>query len=131
MKNAIRMLTSESGRQMNSFIVTTEEGGLIMIDGGYAFDGLVALGDRVALGAVNALKVRGIRVGVDVRVMGMDDSIYSRISSPAISTINRHTDEMAERGVDALLAMMQGADPQAQDLVVPHEVVERATTLGA
>ena len=38
MKNAIRMLTSESGRQMNSFIVTTEEGGLIMIDGGYAFD---------------------------------------------------------------------------------------------
>ena len=110
------------------------EAGLLVdscLDGGYAFDGLVALGDRVALGAVNALKARGIRVGVDVRVMGMDDSIYSRISSPAISTINRHTDEMAERGVDALLAMMQGADPQAQDLVVPHEVVERATTLGA
>ena len=38
MKNRIYMLTSESNRQMNSFIVTTEEGGLIVIDGGYDFD---------------------------------------------------------------------------------------------
>ena len=38
MKNTLYMLNSTSNRQMNSFIVTTEEGGLIMIDGGYAFD---------------------------------------------------------------------------------------------
>ena len=38
MKNAIRMLTSQSNRQMNSFIITTEENGVIVIDGGYAFD---------------------------------------------------------------------------------------------
>ncbi len=38
MKNTIYMLASESNRQMNSFIVTTEEGGVIVIDGGYEFD---------------------------------------------------------------------------------------------
>ena len=97
---------------------------------GYSFDGVVALGDRVALGVVNALKARGIDVGRDVRVIGMDDSIYSRISTPAISTVRRNTDEMAERGVSALLAMLRDEQPAESRIVVPHEVIERATTLG-
>ena len=101
------------------------------LDAGLSFDGVAALGDRVALGVVNALKVHGINVGHDVRVIGMDDSIYSRISTPAISTVHRHTDEMAERGVQALLAMMNGKEPAQRQIVVPHEVIERATTLGA
>ena len=101
------------------------------LDAGYAFDGAVALGDRVALGVVNALEARGIRVGHEVRVIGMDDSIYSRISTPAISTVRRNTSQMAECGVDALLAMLKGETPAETHIVVPHEVVERTTTLGA
>lgn len=100
------------------------------LDAGYVFDGVVALGDRVALGVVNALKARGVAVGTDVRVIGMDDSIYSRISSPAISTVRRNTDEMAERSVEALLAMLRGEQPEQTNIVVPYEVIERATTLG-
>ncbi len=100
------------------------------LDDGFEFDGVVALGDRVALGVVNALKSHGIKVGRDVRVIGMDDSIYSRISTPAISTVNRHTDEMAERGVEALLSMLAGDDPVDDHIVVGYEVVERTTTLG-
>ena len=98
------------------------------LDAGYGFDGAVALGDRVALGVVNALKERGVAVGTDVRVIGMDDSIYSRISSPAISTVRRNTGQLAKKGVEALLA---GKEPAQTHVVVPHEVIERATTLGA
>ena len=100
------------------------------LDAGYAFDGVVALGDRVALGVVNELKARGIDVGHDVLVIGMDDSIYSRISSPAISTVRRNTGEMAERGVEALLAMLRGKGLEQSHIAVPHEVIERATTSG-
>ncbi len=101
------------------------------LDAGYGFDGVVALGDRVALGVVNALKERGIAVGTDVRVIGMDDSIYSRISSPAISTVRRNTGQLAKKGVEALLALLAGNKPVQTHVVVPHEVIERATTLGA
>ena len=101
------------------------------LDAGYEFDGVVALGDRVALGVVNALKERGVAVGTDVRVIGMDDSIYSRVSTPAISTIRRHTSQMAQRGVDALLAMLHDKKLSEPRIVVSHEVIERATTLGA
>ncbi|MBQ9007265.1 MAG: LacI family DNA-binding transcriptional regulator [Atopobiaceae bacterium] len=101
-----------------------------LLDTGRPFDGVVALGDRVALGVVNTLKRRGVNVGHDVRVIGMDDSIYSRISTPAISTVNRHTDEMAAHGVNALLSLIAGEELAEYHIIVPHEVVERATTLG-
>jgi LacI family transcriptional regulator len=100
------------------------------LDAGYSFDGVVALGDRVALGVVNALKVRGVAVGRDVRVIGMDDSIYSRVSTPAISTVRRHTGELARQGGEALLALLGGGRVAQAHIVVPHEIVERATTLG-
>ena len=100
------------------------------LDAGHRFDGVVALGDRVALGVVNALKARGVAVGHDVRVIGMDNSIYSRISSPAISTVRRNTDVMAERAVKALLAMLRDEKIAETSIVVPHEVIERETTLG-
>lgn len=38
MKNTIYMLDSISGDQMNSFIITTSDGHVIIIDGGYAVD---------------------------------------------------------------------------------------------
>ena len=111
-------------------LVEAEELVSACLDAGVTFDGVVALGDRVALGVVNALKAHGLRAGRDVRVIGMDNSIYSRICTPPISTVKRHTDEMAERGVEALLAMMGGEAPRETRIVVMHEVVERATTLG-
>ena len=97
---------------------------------GYEFDGVVALGDRVALGVVNALKELGIEVGRAVRVIGMDDSIYSRVSTPAISTIRRNTTELAERGSQAMLEMLGGGEAPESHVIVPFDVVERATTLG-
>ena len=100
------------------------------LDAGYGFDGVVALGDRVALGVVNALKERGFAVGGDVRVIGMDDSIYSRVSTPAISTVRRNTDELAARGARAMLSLLANEDLQDTSIVVAHEVIERATTVG-
>ena len=38
MKNTIAMLNSVCGGQMNSFVVTTEDGGIIVVDGGYRSD---------------------------------------------------------------------------------------------
>lgn len=44
MKNAIHMLKSVTNVQMNSFVITTEEGGVILIDGGFEEDADYLLG---------------------------------------------------------------------------------------
>lgn len=100
------------------------------IERGHVPDGIVAIGDRVAVGAMNALGAHGLRVGEDVRVIGMDDSLYSRISHPTLSTVRRHTELLAQDACMALQALMRGEQPPQAPIIVPHEVVERQTTLG-
>lgn len=83
------------------------------------------------MGAVNALRKRGVAVGSTVRVIGMDNTLYTHIMRPTISTIDRHTDVLATDAVLALLAMLDGEIPATKRIVVSHHVIERETTLGA
>lgn len=99
-----------------------------LLDAGVSFDGIACMGDRLALGASQALRAHGLTPGRQVLVMGMDDALYSRIASPTISSVRRHTDEMARAGVDAMLKLLAGEG--AHDVIVPFEVVERETTRG-
>lgn len=99
-----------------------------LVSSGEPFDGIVCMGDRVALGAVQGLKASGLVPGKDVLVMGMDDMLFCRMTTPTISSARRNTDVMAQEGANALLKLLK-SEP-AQDVVVPYEVVERETTLG-
>lgn len=100
------------------------------LDDGYAMDGIVCLGDRIALGACEALRERGLGVGRDVLVVGMDNSLFSQVAVPAISSVDRHADEMAKRGVEALLSMMSGEEPDENHITIGYDIVERESTLG-
>lgn len=99
------------------------------LDEGYGTDGVVAVGDRVAVGALASLEKHGLVPGQDVAVIGMDNTIYSQIARPSISTIERHIDQMAACAVEQLLLMMEGKGPAQHEIIVGHEVVERETTM--
>lgn len=101
------------------------------LDDGYRMDGIVCLGDRIALGACQALRERGLEIGRDVLVVGMDNSLFSQVAVPAISSVDRHEDEMAECGVEALLSMVRGEEPEEDRITVGYDIVERESTLGA
>ena len=55
------------------------------------FDGIVASSDLIALGAIRALRRAGMSVPEDVSVVGYDDMLLSRLSTPALSTIKQDT----------------------------------------
>lgn len=100
------------------------------LERGVSFDGIVAVGDRQAYGAVEAICAHGLTPGRDILVIGMDNSLYSQLSHPKISTIDRHTDKMARLGSEAMVALLKGEEPKSRKAVIPHHVVERETTLG-
>lgn len=100
-------------------------------DAGLSFDGVLAIGDRIAVGAVNALLKRGVSVGREVRVMGMDNTLMTRLMSPTVSTIDRNAYVLAQDAAIALVAMISGEETTSGRIVVPHHVIERETTLGA
>jgi DNA-binding LacI/PurR family transcriptional regulator len=56
-----------------------------------AFDAIFASSDLIALGAIRALRRAGMRVPEDVSVVGYDDMLLSRLSTPALSTVKQDT----------------------------------------
>ena len=60
----------------------------VMQLGQLGFTALFAATDKLALGAMKALRRRGVQVPRDMSVMGFDDNEWSRYAEPALSTVH-------------------------------------------
>jgi DNA-binding LacI/PurR family transcriptional regulator/serine phosphatase RsbU (regulator of sigma subunit) len=75
-------------------------------------DAVVAANDYMAIGAMDELIHRGLRVPEDVRVMGFDDTPVARFAQRALSTMAQPIDDMAELAVDTILKSLSGGQPE-------------------
>ncbi|GAA0197355.1 DNA-binding LacI/PurR family transcriptional regulator [Brevundimonas nasdae] len=74
-----------------------------LIEGGVKFDGLFATSDLMALGAIKAIRRAGLSVPEDVSVVGYDDMLLARLSTPTLTTIRQDTYEAGRLMVASLL----------------------------
>jgi DNA-binding LacI/PurR family transcriptional regulator len=93
---------------------------------GVTFDGVFAASDLIALGAIRALRRAGLSVPADVSVVGYDDMLLSRLSSPALSTIRQDTQRAGQLLVASIF------DNHADDLpsMLPTELIIRESCGG-
>ncbi len=70
---------------------------------GRDFEALVASSDLMALFAVKALQSRGYAIPADLAVIGMNDSVESRVSTPPLTTANGPFARLGAAGLDILL----------------------------
>ena len=88
--------------------------------------------DQMALGLVHALAERGRRVPEDVSIVGFDDIPEAEFLMPALSTVRQDFDEVGRRGLDVLLAAIEGPGTSVtgrdQDVTIAPELVLRAST---
>lgn len=96
------------------------------------FDGIFAASDHAAVGALMALKHSGRNVPEDVKIIGFDDSIYSRLTSPTISSIQRFPEQLAHKGCEVLLQELENTgesqEPIPTETIVPVSLVMREST---
>jgi DNA-binding LacI/PurR family transcriptional regulator len=88
---------------------------------------VVAFNDQMALGVVRRLTERGVRVGVDVSVVGVDDIWIAAQVTPALTTVRM---PCAEAGAAAARLLVHRIDetPTAPTVVLPTELIVRAST---
>ncbi len=67
-------------------------------------DAVYAISDTPALGAMHALRGRGVDVPGDVAVAGFDDIPFAELSAPALTTASHPVDSIASAAAMALLA---------------------------
>jgi len=83
--------------------------------------------DEIALGAIRAIRDRGLRVPEDVSVVGFDDHPVSAYSSPALTTMHQDFETLGRLAFDQLDALIAGREaPAAQSLTAA--LVVRETT---
>lgn len=93
--------------------------------------GLVCASDVMALGAVRAVRSRGLRVPEDISVIGYDDSPLIAFTDPPLTTIRQRVEEMSAAAVNALLTEIGGGVSPRTELVYSPELIVRGSTAPA
>ena len=88
---------------------------------------VVCVNDMMALGVVNALMERGVRVPEDVAVAGYDDSVFSRVSPISITTVRQDVRRMAVLAARSILSLAGGGTLDGLR-PIPCEVILRQST---
>ena len=82
-----------------------------LIESGMAFDALVCMNDRMALGALRALQRHGTRVPEEVAVVGFDGIEEGRFVTPPLTTVQQPLGELGGAAVDLALQALEGGNP--------------------
>ncbi len=90
------------------------------------FDGVFAISDRMAAGAISALGERGISVPDDVEVIGFDNTDISYTSTPTITTVSQPYATLGKDAFEQLFRLMQGK--KAKNIILPHKIIFRNST---
>lgn len=83
--------------------------------------------DELALGAIRAGLQLGLKVPHDLAVVGFDDLAFAPCVEPPLTTVRYPAYELGLQSVELLIRFLTG-DPAERDLVLPTELVIRAST---
>ncbi len=81
--------------------------------------------DECALRLMRTLQGMGLRVPEDVSVVGFDDYVIAKSSTPALSTFRVDQDSMAKAAVEMIVARLRGAPKQNGRTVIGGAPVYR------
>ncbi len=92
-----------------------------------SFDGIFAYNDMLALGAMKALKKKGIKIPKDTKIVGCDDILFSSVTTPSLTTIRVKKYEMGYEAFKLLIKVLKGRK-KIEKKVLDVELVVREST---
>ena len=98
-----------------------------LIARGHRFTAVVCANDRLAVGAIAALRRRGLRCPEDISVTGYNDMPLADRLLPALTTVRVQHYKGGHESAELIVALMRGAQ-LARHVVLPVEIVIRAST---
>jgi LacI family transcriptional regulator len=88
---------------------------------------VVAISDKTAFGAMEALKERGARLPDDMALVSIDDVAESAHTTPPLTTVSVPRSEMVSEAVRCLLALLRGDAPMPTKTVLYTHLVVGAS----
>jgi DNA-binding LacI/PurR family transcriptional regulator len=89
---------------------------------------IVAASDVIAVGALLAIKARGLRVPDDMALVGFDDFEFARYVDPPLTTVRLPAFEMGRRAAELLLNHLRGMPADERRVVLPTQLIRRKSS---
>ncbi|MCG8500760.1 MAG: LacI family DNA-binding transcriptional regulator [Firmicutes bacterium] len=89
---------------------------------------IFAMSDMMAIGAMKAIKERGLQIPDDMAVVGFDNIRFSTMVEPQLTTISQPQYDIGCIAMDLLLKQMKGELKEPQHIFVEHELIIRKST---
>jgi DNA-binding LacI/PurR family transcriptional regulator len=135
---------SRLGLTISAKLTTQLEGGVPTSDLGYQvmrrmlpkaepFTAIFAFNDIAAIGAIRALREKGLRVPEDVSVVGFDDIHSAAFQNPALTTVRQPLRKMGKIAAETVLRRIARSHSESsvdhpREIVVEPELVVREST---
>jgi len=98
------------------------------MDAGRLPTAVFASDDNMALGAMNAFIIEGIRIPQQISIIGFDDQILATEFHPKLTTMRQPAAQIGRMGVELLLKSISGAAKRIVTVQLSPELVIRETT---
>ncbi|MBD3778010.1 MULTISPECIES: LacI family DNA-binding transcriptional regulator [unclassified Cellulomonas] len=84
--------------------------------------------DEIAVGVLAAAHALGVRVPEQLSVTGFDDTPQAAWTTPPLTTVHQHLEEMGRMAVQTVLAMADGGRPASRHVELATSLTLRAST---
>lgn len=99
-----------------------------LLAGGAAFTAIFAQNDRMAVGAIRALREAGRRVPADVSVIGFDDIPLASYFDPPLTTVRQDIPGIGQQAARLLIRALEQPEAAPEHISAPAELVVRQST---
>ncbi|SDY61491.1 LacI family DNA-binding transcriptional regulator [Hymenobacter psychrophilus] len=102
---------------------------LALLDGPERPDAIFAISDRIAVGALLALRERGVAVPEEVALVGFNDEPVAALLTPALSSVGQPAFEMGRLAAQLFIEQMNSDElmPPKTELLKPRLVVRESS----
>jgi LacI family transcriptional regulator len=89
---------------------------------------IFASNDLMAIGAMDAVRSRGLRIPEDVSIVGFDDIPQAAMLRPSLSTVQQPLEEMGRAATRMLLGLIKNPQEAVNRLELPTRLIIRDST---
>jgi len=93
-------------------------------------DAIFAVNELTAAGSLSVVKKAGLRVPEDISIIGFTDGLVSRVTDPALTTLEQHGYDVGLKAMDLLLSRIDegGMDYEPVTKVIKTSLIVREST---
>jgi LacI family transcriptional regulator len=103
-------------------------GGSALLDLADPPTAIFACNDVMAMGVMDAVRSRGLRVPEDISVLGFDDIPQAALVHPALTTVRQPLEQMGRLATQMLLDRLKNPEKKVDRIELPTELIVRSST---